>query len=66
MEALNTKTNVVSAVGTFIALTTLFLLISSVYLAWRVYIKGKSKSEKYSAKNVAVSEQDLVVKQSDK
>jgi hypothetical protein len=62
VTAINAKTNVVSAVGTFIALTTLFLLVSSVYLAWRVYVKGKSKSEKYTAKNIAVSEQDLVAK----
>jgi hypothetical protein len=56
VDALSTKTNVVSAVGTFIALTTLFLFFSSVYMAWRVYVKGKSKSEKKSDKNRAASE----------
>jgi hypothetical protein len=56
VTALNNKTNVVSAVGTFIALTTIFLFFSAVYLAWRVYIKGKKKYVKEVDKKIAVSE----------
>lgn len=42
----NYKTDVLSGVGAFIACVTIFLLLSSVYMAWRVYIKGKKKFEK--------------------
>jgi hypothetical protein len=35
-----------SAVGTFIACTIILLFLTSAYLAWRVYIKGKYRFEK--------------------
>jgi heme/copper-type cytochrome/quinol oxidase subunit 1 len=33
--------NVISALGAFIACTTLLLLILTIYMSWRVYIKNK-------------------------
>ncbi|MFS8160544.1 MAG: hypothetical protein ACMG6E_10145 [Candidatus Roizmanbacteria bacterium] len=35
-----------SGVGAFIACVTIFLILTSVYMAWRVYIKGKKRFEK--------------------
>lgn len=32
---------ILSPVGAFIALCTIFLIIVTIYLAWRVYVKEK-------------------------
>jgi hypothetical protein len=40
---------VVSAIGTFIAVTTLFLIASTAYMSWRVY-----KMEKYKMKGKVI------------
>ncbi len=40
------STSVLSGVGAFIACVTLFLFLTSVYLAWRVYVKGKRRFDK--------------------
>jgi hypothetical protein len=42
----NYSTDVLSGVGAFIACVTIFLLLTSVYMAWRVYVKGKKRFEK--------------------
>lgn len=39
------KTSVISAVGAFIAVTTLFLMATTAYMSWRVY-----KMKKYRVK----------------
>jgi hypothetical protein len=37
--------NVVSALGAFIACTTLLLFVLTLYMSWRVYVKNKKKFE---------------------